>query len=123
MIPAADIEPVLPSPLPSSTMPSADEVSEEGFGGYRGTWWIGRLRVKDAESMVTEEGALIALIDELASTPSEYETLASSVEAQDLVSLEEPLRTAAVGRGLARFFAGEDISPLEGLEVGVAGLS
>ncbi len=123
MIPKADIAPEIPCSLPGCTMPSADEISEEGFGGFRGTWWIGRLRVEDAESMIAEEGALIALIDELASTPAEYEMLASSVEGQDLELLAEPLRTAAVERGLARFFAGEDISPLDGLEVGVAGLA
>lgn len=46
MIPAADIKPDVPSPLPNCSMPSADEISEEGFGGFRGTWWIGHLPLK-----------------------------------------------------------------------------
>jgi hypothetical protein len=123
MIPTTDIETEIPSPLPSCDMPSADEISEEGFGGFRGTWWIGRVSVKDAESTIAEEGALITLIDKLASTPTEYEMLASAVEGQDLESLEEPLRAAALEIGLSRFVAEEEIPPLEGLEVGVAGLA
>ena len=123
MIPKANIEPEVPSPLPRCNMPSKDEISEEGFGGFRGTWWIGRLPVKVAESIIAEEAELISLIDELASTPEEYEMLASSVEGQDLESLEQPLRSAAIERGLAPLCPEDDFPPLEGLEVGVAGLA
>jgi hypothetical protein len=123
MIPAADIKTEIPSPLPTSDMPSVEENSEEGYGFFRDTWWIGQLPVKEAESTVREEIDLIHLIDQLASDPDEFELLASSIEMQDLDLLPDPLRGAALECGLARFLVDEDIPPLDGLEIGVAGLA
>jgi hypothetical protein len=104
-------------------MPGADEISEEGFGFFRETWWIGRVPVRRAESTVVQEGRLIGMIDQLASTPDEFELLASSIEAQDLDVLADPLRAAALEAGFARFIVHDDSPPLDGLEVGVAGLA
>jgi hypothetical protein len=123
MIPAAEVIPEIASPLPACGMPSPDEISDEGFGFFRGAWWIGRVSVKEAESTVHQEGELIDLIDQIASTPEEFELLASSIEGQDPDVLPDHLRTAALGAGLARFLVDEDFAPLDGLEIGVAGLT
>jgi hypothetical protein len=123
MIPIADITPVVPSPLPTCRMPRSDEITEEGFGYFRGTWLIDRVSLEEAQSTISDEAELIRLIDEIASAPEEFELLASSIEEQDLEPLPASLRTAALESGLASFVSDDDAPPLDGLEIGVAGLT
>lgn len=123
MIPVADVIPEVQSPLPTCTMPKADEVTEEGFGFFRNTWWVGRVFVKEAQATTSEEGELIRIIDEVTSTPEEFELLASAVEGPDIGSLPDALRVAALATGLGSLVSDDDFPPLNGLEVGVAGLA
>jgi len=105
-------------------MPTREEISEEGFGGFRGTWWIGRVPVRVAETMLGAEAELLRLLDGLASTPDEFEQLAQAVEQLDMSTAPEYLVEAARPTGLPQIIeAAADIPLLDGLEVGVAGLS
>ncbi len=124
MIPTADVTPRVPSPLPTCTMPSADEITEEGFGYFRGTWWIGRVPVDEAQATLTEEAEIIHWLDRVATTPDEFELLASAIENQYDGELPEALHTAAVATRFEGFLGDvNDGAPLEGLEIGVAGLT
>jgi hypothetical protein len=100
-----------------------DEISEEGFGYFRGTWWIGRVLIRDALRLIREESELIRLIDDLASTPEEFESLAAAIEAQDLGPLPDELRASLAASDLISTITDEEAAPLDGLEVGVAGLT
>jgi hypothetical protein len=97
------------------------------YGGwlryFRGTWRIDHVPVKEAQSTIRDEAELIRLIDEVASVPAEFELLASAIEGQDLEPLPDSLRAAVLESGLARFVIDEDVPPLDGLEIGVAGLT
>jgi hypothetical protein len=103
-------------------MPDPEEVSEEGFGGFRDTWYIGRVAKADLDSILREEAELMRIVDAVAATPEEFEELASAIEGCDLESLPEQLREAAMREGLAAC-VDEEIAPLDGLELGVAGLA
>jgi hypothetical protein len=125
MIPRAKrVRPFVRSPLPQTELPSRDEISEEGFGPFRSTWWTGRARIRDAEALIVEEREIIRLIDGLAKTPSEYEDLATSVEHRNADELARGLFDRASASPLAAYWAdADDFAPLEGLEIGVAGLA
>lgn len=103
-------------------MPTADEISEEGFGGFRDTWYIGHVSKADLEAILREEAELMRIVDVVAATSDEFEELASAIEGRDLESLPEHLREAAMKEGLAAC-VDEDLAPLDGLELGVAGLA
>ena len=106
------------------TMPSADEITEEGFGYFRDTWWIGRVPVDEAQATLTEEAEIIDWLDRVATTPDEFELLASAIENRYDGELPEALHTAAVATGFEGFLGDvNDGAPLEGLEIGVAGLT
>lgn len=122
MIPAQDIDVDVPSPLPDAGMPDPEEVSEEGFGGFRDTWYLGRVTKGDAEAMLRDEAELMRILNAVAATAEEFEELASAIEGCDIESLPEPLRGAAMKEGLAAF-VDDEIAPLDGLEIGVAGLA
>ncbi len=101
MIPAQDIDVEVPSSLPEAGMPTAEEISEEGFGGFRDTWYIGRVPKADAEAILRNEAELMRIVDAVAATGEEFEELASAIEGCDVESLPELQREAAVKEGLA----------------------
>lgn len=124
MIPIADVTPTVARPLPSCEMPKAEDISEEGFGYFRGTWFIGRVRLRDAEAVIRHETDVLAWLDHVASDAQAFELLAKAIEDADADSLPEPLRAEAIRTGLHGFLVDPaDLDPLEGLEIGVAGLS
>jgi hypothetical protein len=106
-------------------MPAADEISEEGFGYFRGTWFIGRVPVSEAQERVQEEAEILNWLDAHAATAREFEQLASAIEKQERELIDEPLRTTALSNGVEKFLGSPagDWAPLGGLEVGVAGLT
>lgn len=105
-------------------MPVPDEISEEGFGYFRGTWFIGRVPIAEAQACIQEEAEIIEWIDKHASSPQEYEQLAAAIENSDVSLLEEPLRSRATSNGLTAWLSDDDHgAPLGGLEIGVAGLT
>jgi hypothetical protein len=124
MIPVFDVIPTVPSPRPTCAMPAAEDISEEGFGYFRGTWFIGRVPVSEAQSTVRYEAEIIEWLDAVASSPEDFELLASAIEDGEADSLPDTLHATAVGMGIDRYLAGpEEPGPLDGLEIGVAGLT
>jgi len=103
-------------------MPDPEEISEEGFGGFRDTWYIGHVAKADLEAILHEEAELMRIVDAVAATLDEFEELASAIEGCDVESLSDQLHEAATKEGLAAFFD-EEIAPLDGLELGVVGLA
>ncbi|HXG75728.1 MAG TPA: hypothetical protein VNJ53_04090 [Gaiellaceae bacterium] len=122
MIPFVKIDTEIPSPLPECAMPTAEEISEEGFGFFRGTWFIGHVSTGDAQFTLREEAELIRVLDAATSSPEEFEELASAIEANDLDELSEPLRRLATEHGVEELLD-EELVPLDGLEIGVAGVT
>jgi hypothetical protein len=103
-------------------MPDPEMISEEGFGGFRGTWYIGRVAKAHLEAILREEAELMRIVDAVAATSEEFEELASAIEGCDLEPLSDELREAAMKEGLAACID-EETTPLDGLELGVAGLT
>jgi hypothetical protein len=123
MIPATHMEPEVESPLPACKMPASDEITEEGFGSFRGTWFIGRAPVAEAQEIVRAEAEIMHWLDRQSSSAEEFEHLAAAIEKQDVDLLPEPLRSAASAGGLEEHLLEQDLeAPLGGLEIGVAGL-
>jgi hypothetical protein len=105
-------------------MPARDEISEEGFGYFRGTWFIGRVLLRDAIPVLSQETEIIDWLDTVANDPLEFETLALAIERGDTEPLDGSLGKKAAEAGAARFLVQEDEPlPLVDLEVGVAGLT
>jgi len=123
MIPTADISPTVPSPTPASFYPESDEITEEGFGGFRGTWFIGRAFVEDANVIVHAEGEMLDWLDRLASSAEEFESLAVALECADASLLSGSLHQRAVQSEFDQITRDEEFHPLAGLEIGVAGLT
>ncbi len=124
MIPTSDTTPQVPSPIPICVMPKADEISDEGFGYFRGTWFIGRAALADAQSIVRQEAVVMEWLDEVAANPEEFEQLASAIEAGDMELLPDSIRGSAIAKGICTFVTEfEETAPLDGLEIGVAGLT
>jgi len=102
--------------------PTSDEISEEGFGFFRDTWWIGRARVSDARETIEFERDVVTALDALAEGDEEFDVFARAVENL------EPEGDGALGltgtpvEELVQPYVG-DYSPLRGLEIGVAGLT
>lgn len=126
MIPVADIAVEIPTPLPDCELPSSDEVTEEGFGFFRGTWYLGRVSVRNAIETVEQEAECIAWLDRLSERHEQFEALAKAIEHADPGLLPEPLRTRVVGDRAHQYFDADDEIEthwLDGLEIGVAGLT
>jgi hypothetical protein len=105
-------------------MPDRDEITEEGFGFFRGTWLIGDMPVEEAEAIVRHERQLVEALDRASADPTEFEQLASSAESGEVGDIKGSLRHSFMTSGLADLIAPEDdFDPLGGLEIGVAGLT
>ena len=124
MIPSYDVD--LSVHLPDGAgygYPKKSEISEEGFGFFRGTWFLGRPTLRVARELIHVEAEIVCLLDVTAHDSAEYELLAGAVEGR----LDDPADLpdgVSVGP-LASYIPGgeDDIPPLDGLEVGVAGLT
>jgi hypothetical protein len=124
MIPEAEVEPYIARPLPPCAMPNRNEITEEGFGFFRGTWFIGRVPVEEAEAVVQYEQKVIDALGEAAAGPEEFEQLAKAVEDGYGGELPDALAEVFASSGLAELADWDgDLPPLYGLEIGVAGLT
>jgi len=121
MIPRFSFE--LNSELPSEHTgwtPKKDDVSEEGFGGYRGTWLIRGVGVREARRLIAIEQSLVELAGRLSADPDEFEGVASALESGESDTLPERLMEGGALAELEPYLG--DGSPVDGLELGVAGL-
>jgi hypothetical protein len=123
VIPDANIPALIEDPLPECDMPRSEEITEEGFGGFRDTHLIGRVLLSDAKAVVDQEATVLEELDRVAHSPEEFEALARAVEDGDRGSLGDGLRDRFMESTLVDLAAPEDdFDQLGSLEVGVAGL-
>jgi hypothetical protein len=123
VIPRVEFTPTVPATAPTCILPPSEEISEEGFGYFRGTWFIGRVTVAEAEEVIRAEAEILDWLDDTATTPEQFEVLARAIETQETTDVAHDLGTNSLPPGLERFATeGGDVFPLYGLEVGVAGL-
>src|ERR1700733_9968026 len=81
MYPTFDIE--LTSVLPSGAeywTPQPDEITEEGFGFFRDVWPILGVTEEEARTLLKEDQKLSRLVGRMASSESEFDFLAKSIE-------------------------------------------
>ena len=115
---------MIASRLPVCPMPDQNEISEEGFGSFRGTWFIGRMPIRDAERVVGYEGRVLEALDYASSRADDFERLAMAAEGGDGSELPDRLGEVFESSGLGELTAwDDDIDPLGSLEIGVAGLT
>jgi hypothetical protein len=123
MYPRTDIE--LNAELPSTAefwAPGPDDIDEEGFGYFRDVWPIVGVPEDEARQMLRKDRVASSFVSELASTEAEFDAIARVLEtgvseyAEDLSAAKR----AALGPYIAA--DEDDPVPLDGLDVGVAGL-
>lgn len=115
--------PAIADPLPDCPPPRRSEIPEESWGGFRDTWYLGRIPPGEAREAVTYEGRLIEILDAATRDQAEFEMLAQALEWAEAENLPGDLQRSfqrAESGGLLR--APDDIDPLRGLEIGVSGL-
>jgi hypothetical protein len=114
-----DVRRVVPADWPYWT-PKPSDLSEEGFGFFRDTWLIRGVTVAEARETLAYEESALAAVAQVARDEEEFDLLCRAVETGDLD--EVPHALTGERRKAIETFAGDDASPLDGLELGVAGL-
>ena len=99
--------------------PKRSEIYDEGFGFFRGIWTILDVSLSDARRLIEEERMLTTLVNELATNEAEFDSLARALERGDEDNALAPNQLAVLGA----YLADEETAPLDGLELGVAGLT
>ncbi|MEW2302723.1 hypothetical protein AB0958_22585 [Streptomyces sp. NPDC006655] len=126
MIPRIDVkvDPSFPEGVPMC-MPEEDEISEEGYGFFRGVWDISGVTHEEARAIVEEERGLAHLVDQVSADPEEFEDVARAVERGDPDCLPDGFEDRHPGSEILEIVGDGDREEgvLDGLEIGVAGLS
>lgn len=106
-------------------MPRSDDISEDGIGYFRGTWLIRDERVRLARAVVREERRITDLLAGLPADAARFDELARAVESGygDAGDPSGYGLTPVERRLLGECVSGDEPAPLEGLELGVAGLT
>lgn len=103
--------------------PSHEDVTEEGFGGFRGTWLLHGVRVHEAREVMRRERELVKSVDEFVLSAVEFDAVALALE-KGSAPLPERLLDGPMEELVEvieqESNAGE--SRIGGLELGVAGL-
>ncbi|MGH3218980.1 MAG: hypothetical protein ACRDPY_09780 [Streptosporangiaceae bacterium] len=123
MYPRTDVE--LNAELPSTAefwTPEPDDIDEEGFGYFRDVWAIVGVPEDEARQMLHKDRAASFFVSELASTEAEFDAIARVIETgvSDYAEDLSAAKRAALGPYIAA--DEDDPVPLDGLDVGVAGL-
>ncbi|MEH3138812.1 MAG: hypothetical protein PGN37_01270 [Mycobacterium kyogaense] len=102
-------------------LPDTSELNEEGIGYFRGVWTIVDVSPSEAQEVIEQEQALVALVDHLSANAEDFDRLAHCIEHwdPDEEAIEAPSRETAILNAAPSDF---EFSPLRGLELGVAGL-
>jgi hypothetical protein len=103
-------------------LPEEDEISEEGFANFHDTWLIYDVSHENAGLILEADRRLVGLADSLAKTVDEYELIAKAIEWQESEDLTKDIQSRAEYPQLDQEIVPDDYSPLEGLELGVAGI-
>lgn len=119
MLPTADRtgSPHLPAEATFWT-PDPDDLGEDGLGFFRNVWTILGVARDQARAVVRIEETGMDVLDQLAGDAGEFDRIAQAIEGGDATDLTEH-QIASLGDLLVE----DDFPPLEGLELGVAGLS
>ncbi|MEV6305763.1 hypothetical protein AB0M02_40545 [Actinoplanes sp. NPDC051861] len=124
LIPAVEIR--LSTELPSDAeywMPSEEEVeyADEGFGFFRDVWTLVEVLPDEATAIMARERSLVEILDGLSSDADTFDRFARAAERHDPECLSDDAEVREVEELLiARMGRSWD---LDGLEIGVAGLS
>lgn len=97
-------------------VPKPSDIGDEGFGAFRGVWPIVKATTRLTADVIEDERIAAEYADSHSSTPEAFEQLARDIESY-LPSLDESEGPAFVAE------LGESWDGLEGLELGVAGLT
>jgi len=104
-------------------MPEEDEIPEENWGGFRDTWYLGRIPPAEAREALVYEQRALECLDRTCSSQEEFELIACALEWGDTDDLPPSLLKSFNDEGLGEVMRNpDDFSPLGGLEIGVAGL-
>jgi hypothetical protein len=119
-----DVDPTFPADL-AMGLPDEEDVDEEGYGCFRDVWTIGEVSRAEAATMIEKERHLIYLVDQASKTDAEFEAIAKAVEIGELGYLPTGYAAQHPDSELVRVVGNhaENGTPLEALELGVAGLS
>jgi hypothetical protein len=96
--------------------------SDEGFGAFRNTWIIRKVKVNEAKEVLVAESELVGLADSLARDELEFDELAVALEHEDSTSLPDRFSRPEFDDLLGSYLDRDDFKILGGLEMGVAGL-
>lgn len=123
VIPSTDCELSYFLPAGKLWTPSGEELrSDEGFGGFRDTWPIWRVGIREARAMIELEREVISCVATAATTEETFDEVLRAIEGDDTEALEQCLPdTSSRPPCLDRFV--DTGTPLgNGLDLGVAGL-
>lgn len=127
LIPVFDYEPQVEIPQQASFwMPTEDDIpDDEGIGGFRGVWMILNEPQEFTRRVVQVESEYISLADRVTKTVDEYEIAATVIEDGESGSDVPDLLLSRLRDEAPELLelAEDDERPLQGLELGVAGIS
>lgn len=104
-------------------MPRKDEIPEESWGGFRDTWYLGRILPAEAREVLEYERKALEALARAATNQKEFELLAYALEWAETDDLPPSLLKSFNEEGLGELMRDpDDFSPLGGLEIGVSGL-
>lgn len=125
MIPLTRIEPCFEVPT-GARLPDEDEVSEEGFGFFRGVWLIGRTPADEIDAIAAWETGAVDAVSRCASTPEDFDRIARVLEDQTFdepVDLERDYDFLTPGvRSILEPHLADAAEMLDGLDLGMASL-
>lgn len=104
------------------SIPRRSELSDdgEGFGPFRDTWLIRNVTLAAAKEVGRAESTLVEVASLVASDTEEFDHIAHALESGTRDELPEHLSTPRMLALLEPHL--DEVTPLEGLELGVAGL-
>jgi hypothetical protein len=106
-------------------MPRPEDIGDDGIGVYvHDTWLIKDVPVREARRLRQEERSVAEVVGHLATTAEDFDRLASAVEeGYGSGELDEDYSLTAAERAVFdKFLTKGEITPLNALELGVAGL-
>jgi len=103
--------------------PSREDLADpDGFGYFHDKWRIGQPAPRDVKAVVAAERTLCDLVDKLAHDNEEFDDLAAAFERPDRDRVPDRLDRSPFIEEIEDAVVFDDWPPLEGLELGVAGL-
>lgn len=102
-------------------LPARNEISDEGFGYFRDTWFIGAIGTRVANAVLAADISLTALADSYSASEDEFDAVARALEAADKDLLPSHLIDSPPLELSRQLLVGA--SEVGSLELGVASLS